>query len=214
MAAGVPGRPRDADLDVHILSATEDLLVNGGLGAATVDAIAARAGVGKASIYRRWHSRDALILDALHDHTEGSLQVPDGVTGLAALEVHVIELASVLADERIGPVLRALTSRALIDEGLASEFRERWIRPRREVARQLAGQAIAAGELAADLDIDLAIDQVIAPLYLWLVYHRGSLDADSARTRFRLALEGLAPPGRRPLRPGHVAPRTDGPYAR
>lgn len=193
MVAGVPGRPRDADLDVHILCATEDLLVNGGLGAATVDAIAARAGVGKASIYRRWTSRDALILDALHDHTKNSLQVPSGVTGLAALEVHVTELASILADERIGPVLRALTSRTLTDDGLAAEFRERWIRPRREVARELARQAIEAGELSGDTDVDLAIDMVIAPLYLWLVYHRGSLDADSARTRFRLALEGLAP---------------------
>ncbi len=190
MVAGIPGRPRDAELNSHILRATQELLVHGGLGEATVDAIAARAGVGKASFYRRWPSRDALILDALHDHTRDSLQVPTGVTGLAALEVHVMELTSILTDERIAPVLRALTSRALTDDALAAEFRERWIAPRRAVAHELARQAVDAGELRPRVDLDLLIDQFIAPLYLRLVYHRDALDPDTARTRFRVALEG------------------------
>lgn len=188
-----PGRPRRSELDVVILRATADLLMEGGLTAASIDAIASRAGVGKASIYRRWPSRDELILDALLDRTADSLQIPEGMSALGALEFHMAELARVLSRPRIGSLLRALTARAQTDEILAEQFRERWILPRRSIARELVDRALREGSVAADIDVELLLDELVAPHYFRLLYGLPPLSPQAVAVSVRQVLHGAGP---------------------
>ncbi|MFT8396731.1 TetR/AcrR family transcriptional regulator [Propionibacterium sp.] len=184
------GRPRRADLDGVILTATADLLVKGGLAAAGVDAIAARAGVGKASIYRRWSSRDDLILDALLVCTASSLKIPEQMSAVEALEFHVAELAGVLSEPRIGPLLRALTARAQADDALAGRLRERWILPRRTVARQLVDRALHEGSVDPGVDVELLLDELVAPHYFRLIYGLPALSREAVAVSVRQVLRG------------------------
>src|SRR6185369_5483706 len=71
-----PGRPRSADVDRAIIGATLDLLVDEGYNALTVEAVAARAGVGKTTVYRRWANKDELIADALSSVNDELMPMP------------------------------------------------------------------------------------------------------------------------------------------
>src|SRR4051794_23051797 len=79
------GRPRDARCDHAILQATLDLLAEGGAGSLSIDGVAARAGAGKATIYRRWTSKEALLLEALSTDTS-IIESPDTGTLRGDLE--------------------------------------------------------------------------------------------------------------------------------
>src|SRR6476646_8178727 len=93
-AGGTParrprGRPRSERARQAILAAAGDLMLSGGLGAATMDAIAARAGVGKATIYKWWPSRGAVALDGFLDKGQHSMAIPEGASTVEALVFQV-----------------------------------------------------------------------------------------------------------------------------
>ncbi len=135
------GRPRDAGADEAILSATVDALAEGGISGLSMDEIARRAGVGKATIYRRWASKEALVLDALG--TKPLLPTPD--TGslrndLLAYATAVVELFN--AHPR-SDVLPHLIEAACYDERLAESLRE-YNRIRQRPLRQILRRARTA----------------------------------------------------------------------
>jgi AcrR family transcriptional regulator len=151
-----PGRPRDEGAAQAILTATMELMAEVGFGAVTVDAVAQRAGVGKATIYRRWESKERLVLDAISASTEPA-PVPD--TGSVAGDLKEIygRMADSLSQPESRSLLMAMVAQATVDE-VVHELLGRLVSQRKEVSRAVLRRAIDAGDLPADADVDLLVD--------------------------------------------------------
>jgi AcrR family transcriptional regulator len=175
-----------------ILEAALQLCGEQGYRRLTVEAIAARAGVSKKTIYRWWPSKGAVVLEALD---ETANVVADHVdTGDLAADLHtqltaVIELFSQENSAVIG-----LIAEALNDNDLARDLRERTIRPRIAAFQERLRKAQAKGQLPADADLDVALDLIYGPIYYRLVYHLGMPDPERLRTLIAHALRAFDAP--------------------
>jgi AcrR family transcriptional regulator len=156
------GRPRPAATDPLILRATIDLLVEGGPSAATIDAIAARSGCAKTTIYRRWPTRDELILDALRTAVHGDSEGLEALAGVGRQAGSAARAAgrAVLALVR-NRVFRAafptLAQELLGDTPLGERFRREVFHPIRALTR---GRLERDGALGAGVDPDLVLDLI------------------------------------------------------
>ncbi|HEY8544672.1 MAG TPA: TetR/AcrR family transcriptional regulator [Acidimicrobiales bacterium] len=184
-----PGRPRDARADEAILEAAAAVLAEQGPGGFTVDAVAARAGRGKATIYRRWPSRAHLMLDTarlagvvLDDPDTGSV-VEDLVTILG-------HLAEKLTTSSVGPLVAATIAEAAVNEETRKVYAE-FIGERRAVPVQVVQRAIDRGELRADADPDLVVDIVSGPVFLRAFMSQAPLDETVLRRVVTTVLEGV-----------------------
>ncbi|MFY1683925.1 TetR/AcrR family transcriptional regulator [Micromonospora sp.] len=157
-----PGRPRSIRADEAIIEATLDLLAEGStIETLSIEAIATRAGVGKATIYRRWPGKDALLLDALR-RLKGVVAQPaghsvrDDLVLLVGAVGHNIDPRA----ERIMPCLVPEVNRSPDHFQLYQNI----IEPRRKIMREVLRRGVAAGELRADLDIEVAMALLTGPM--------------------------------------------------
>ena len=160
------GRPRSKRSTTAILAAAGDLLLEYGLEAVSMDAIAERAGVSKATIYRWWPTKETLAIDALYEDWAAAYPVaPD--TGSLRDDLLGIFLPWVnqIATRPYARVLGALLTRARTDDTFAEELDQRLVQPRRNRARPIFERAIARGDLPQDTDIELALDLLYGPVY-------------------------------------------------
>jgi AcrR family transcriptional regulator len=185
------GRPRSESCRLAVLAAAGELMLEGGLGAATIEAIAARADVSKATIYKWWPSRGAVALDGFFAQVSDSLAIPEGSSTAAALEFQLDALIVLFRDTSAGPLWRALTSAAQSDPDIARALRERWLAPRRAVAAEVMRAGIERGEIRADVDVSTALDQLFAPIYHRLVFSHDPLDADLSSRLVSQLLAGI-----------------------
>lgn len=151
------GRPRDPGADARILDAACALLLDRGYERMTVDEVAERAGVGKATVYRRWPSKDDLAHDAFQRIFDVEVPVPD--TGslrddLIAVYTSTLEFVNTPAGQRFLLLVAAEASR---DDRAAGVYLQMYSR-RRETGRNMFQRAIEVGELRSDVDIDELID--------------------------------------------------------
>lgn len=154
------GRPRSPEAEQAILKATMELLSTLGFHGMTVGAIAMRAGVSKATIYRRWESKEDLVIKAF-------LRTPILVArGKRDTVSHLVELlfqfAKFMQETPFGGVLAALVAERLHHPGLALAM-DQLVYERRRPIRDVLARAIETGELPADTDIEFAIDMISAP---------------------------------------------------
>lgn len=151
-----PGRPRSEDLDLAIEAATLELLVEQGYAGLSVEGVAARAGVGKASIYRRWESKLELVLHSVVHRCQEHVVSPD--TG--ALRSDLLELFGAMLQKyrRDGAVMRAFVAEQSRHPELARAWRETFLSERRAAMREVLVRAVERGELAADSDLELLGD--------------------------------------------------------
>jgi AcrR family transcriptional regulator len=185
------GRPRSEKTRAAVVCAARDLLAEGGMAAATMEAIAARAGCSKATIYKWWPSRAAVLLEGLFDLTQATIEIPEGADTEAALRAHLGATLRIFRDGAAGPLLRTLAAEAVSDPAVADALREQWIAPRRAVSRRILGEAVAAGELRADTDVEAASDQLFGPIYHRLVFGHAPLSDDLPATLVAQLLRGL-----------------------
>jgi AcrR family transcriptional regulator len=188
------GRPRSEQSRRAIVEAAGDLMLEGGLNAATIEAIAARAGVSKATIYKWWPSRGAVALDGFLDRVHHSIAIPEDATTVEALEYQLDELIKLFRDTECGPIMRAIISQVESDAELAKAVRERWLAPRRAVTYEVIRRGIDRGELKPDLDIAVAMDQLYGPLYHRLMFGHANLPADLAHTLVAQLVAGIGLP--------------------
>jgi AcrR family transcriptional regulator len=151
-----PGRPRSERADHAIIDATLDLFAEGGVPAVCVEAVAARAGVGKATIYRRWPGKEELLIDAL-----GSLKSPyPGPTG-SGIRENLIAIVGVMVEDASDPrryqQMALWLSEARKYPELAAKFKDSVIEPRRQIIRDTLRRGIADGELRPDIDVELVM---------------------------------------------------------
>jgi AcrR family transcriptional regulator len=186
------GRPRSAKAHEAILKAAAGLLLEHGLAAVSMDAVAARAGVSKATIYRWWPTKETLALDALYADWALAAPVPKD-TG--SLRGDLIELLSpwvrLVAARPYARVIAALLANTRTDPAFAAEYRRRVIEPRRDQAREIFRRAIERGEVPADLDLEVALDLIYGPLYLRLLQDHAPLDDGFVRAAIDMVIAGV-----------------------
>ena len=159
-----PGRPRSVRADEAIIEATLDLLAEGStIEALSIEAIASRAGVGKATIYRRWPGKDALLLDALR-RLKGVLPQPagDSVRDDLVLLVGAVGQNIDPRAVKIMPCLVPEVNRSPDHFQLYQNI----IEPRRKLMREVLRRGVADGELRADLDIELTMALLTGPMLI------------------------------------------------
>jgi AcrR family transcriptional regulator len=205
-AAGVHaprGRPRCPKAHQAILEAAEELFLARGLGAVSMDTVAAQAGVSKATIYRRWPTKESLALDALY-YDWAVVDPP--APGAGSVQADLLSLLSpwvhLLGKRPYGRVMAALIAEAQTDPGFAEEFRARFLGPRRELMHAIFSDAIECGELAADTDVELAADLLYGPLYHRLLHGHAPLDERFVRAVVDTVISGLL--SKRDVRPPTV----------
>ncbi|NUS17623.1 MAG: TetR/AcrR family transcriptional regulator [Streptomyces sp.] len=173
------GRPRDPGVDEAIMRATMELAEESGYRAVSIEGIAARAGISKQTVYRRYRSKGEVILDALAAFAAGRLPAPD--TGTLQGDLGELLAATFEAQQGISGVLnRSLAAEAIGDDVFARTVWDRLVAPRRDLVRGLLARARERGELAYP-DEDFLVDLVYGPMWYRLLFDRAALDAAYAR---------------------------------
>lgn len=131
----------------------------------SIEAVAARAGAGKHTIYRRWPSKGALLLDSLLHLNEPDLDYPDTGDVVADLRTQIHAAVDLLGNPPFGPLYRALIGEAQHDPRLAAELNERFITPQTDKTVARLRKARDRGELSPAFDLDLAMAVLSGPLY-------------------------------------------------
>ena len=156
-----PGRPRNAQADHAIIQAVLDLLSSGqSADALSIEAVAAKAGVGKATIYRRWANKEALLVDAVAT-MKGPLPEPAG----ESVRDDLVMLVAAMRNKRMeeyGKVTACLLPELLKRPEMYRIYRS-VMEPRRDIMRQVLRRGVENGELRADLDIELTLLMLAGP---------------------------------------------------
>jgi AcrR family transcriptional regulator len=173
-----PGRPRDEEVRKRILDSAAQLLEDRCIDQITVDAIAEQSGAGKATVYRWWPNKEAVLIEAFRERVSQELPFPDTGNFKQDVRQQLQNFAEIIYWGRRGKIFRSFIAGAQADPEIAKAFREIWIRPRRAEARKLFERYIAAGVARPDLDPDLAVEIVFAPLYYRLLTGWGEITRD------------------------------------
>ncbi|MBW7473942.1 TetR/AcrR family transcriptional regulator [Paenibacillus oenotherae] len=187
---GKRGRPRNMETQKAILSASYDLLLEQGFGAVTVEKIADRAKVSKATIYKWWPNKAAVVMDSFMSATLERLPVPETGSAIDDILIHATNLARFLTS-REGVIITELIGEGQFDSGLAEAYRTRYFHPRRLEARLLMERGIQRGELKNDLDVELSIDLIYGPIFYRLLITGEVLDDAYVQQLVRNAMEGI-----------------------
>ncbi|MFH1104032.1 MAG: TetR/AcrR family transcriptional regulator [Actinomycetota bacterium] len=190
-----PGRPRSARVHHAILASAVDLFVELGLEGMSIEAVADRAGVGKAAIYRRWSSKDDLVAAAF-DEEAGELQLPDTGSLQGDLASALRQFHNLLTGTKVGRALPRMVGEIRAGSPLGIRYAETMIVPRRELAAQLVRRGIERGDLAPDTDEQLLIDALVgAVMVRFLTSALGQeVPADLPERIVQLVLAGSAHP--------------------
>jgi AcrR family transcriptional regulator len=177
-----PGRPRSTRVDEAILEATLDLLAEGNtIEALSIEAIAARAGVGKATIYRRWPGKEALLIDALRS-LKGPPPMPNGQSVREDL-VNLLSAVGRNPDARAAAIMPCMMT-AMQRSPEQYRIYQEMLEPRRQVMRDVLRRGIERDELRADLDIELTLSILTGPVLLQrMMRWQPDLDDDSLPER-------------------------------
>ena len=159
------GRPRDEEVRKRILDSAAQLLEDRCFDEITVDAIAEQSGAGKATVYRWWPNKAAVLIEAFRERISRELPFPDTGDFRRDVRQQLQNFTQIIYWGRRGRVFRSFLGGALADPAIAQAFREIWIRPRRAEATKLFERYVAEGVARADLDPELAVEMVFAPLY-------------------------------------------------
>jgi AcrR family transcriptional regulator len=158
------GRPRSQRATAAILDATLDLLRQRGLRDLSVDAIASHAGVSKATIYRWWPGKAAVVMDAFLAGTGPRMPFPDSGSTREDLRRQLRSVIRLFNEPATRRPFVALIAESQHDPELAGALRERFIASRRAAAREVFARGVARGELRADLDPELLVDMIVGPV--------------------------------------------------
>jgi AcrR family transcriptional regulator len=176
-----------------ILEAALELAGTVGYPKLTIEAMAAKAGVGKQTIYRWWPSKGAVLFDALMARTQVAGTLPD--TGDLAKDLKAVLRATIeeFADPRFEGPLRALTVELAQDPELAEQYRERLDEPMRELKKARLRSAQETGQLRADVDLDVLADLLFTPIAQRWLLRTGPLTPEYTDAVVDNALAGLTP---------------------
>ena len=173
------GRPRSEQSRRAILDAAYQAMGETGFSGLSIEGIARRAGTSKATVYRWWPSKAAVVLDAVQEHTHGYPGFDHSGDTRADL---LTELQGVVAfyTTAAGGALLDLIAQSRFDPALATALRERFIASRRQETAQVLRAGIAAGQLRTDLDVEVAMDAIWGAVYYKLLVSHSRMEPDYA----------------------------------
>jgi AcrR family transcriptional regulator len=182
VADGAPKRSRRSETArFAILDAAVAVCREEGYAKLSIEAIAARAGVGKHTIYRWWPSIGAVLTEALdREMKAGAAMFPDTGDLVADMRATVTEVVAIQADPAFGPPLAALIAEAQLEPDGGPKLLERLFMPRRAPIVERLLRAQERGELPASLDVKEVLEVIFGALYHRLLLRSGPLDASYA----------------------------------
>ncbi len=186
------GRPRVEGLDQALLDVTLELAGEVGLHGMSMDDLAQRAGVSKATIYRRWPSKERLVLEALNQAMR-PFDLIDTGSLRGDLDDYLGELARRMATGRASDVLPDLIAASVRDVNLRTSLDE-YIRHRRQPLQTILGRAVRRGELSADTDEEVLVDALIGPFVYRRLLSHDPLDDDFVERLLCLVLPTVSAP--------------------
>ena len=160
-----------------ILDAVLALCREEGYARLSIEAIAARAGVGKQTIYRWWPSKGAVLLEALDHEIAGAAAFPDSGDLVADMRTTITDVVRFMANPNVGPPFAALIAEAQQDPTIGPLVLERFFRPRRAPIVDRLRRAQEVGQLADTLDVEALLEVIFGALFHRLLLHSGRLDA-------------------------------------
>ena len=163
-----PGRPRCAITHQAILDCANDLLEAIGFANMSVEGIAARAGVGKATIYRRWPNKASVVMDAFLAATAKEIAFPNTGSAREDIRRQMRSVVKVLNGPR-GRTIATLIGVVQSDQELAEAFRTRFVAVRRGEGKAVLQRGITNGEFKPDMDLESVLDCLYGPLYFRLL---------------------------------------------
>jgi AcrR family transcriptional regulator len=188
-----PGRPRSEESHQAIIRATLELLLDDGYRALTMEGVSARAGVGKATIYRRWSSKHELVRDAIvfmHDDAGA----PDTGSLRGDYEGMASRVLSAARRSGAATLMPRLLGEVANDPELRPIFYENLVEPRRAQMRTILRRAVARGEIRDDVDVELMIDLFAGPVVYRLLITGGDYaQLHTVAEQLDALLNGLAP---------------------
>jgi AcrR family transcriptional regulator len=187
-----PGRPRSEQAHLAILRSTLKLLEKNGFSELTIEAVAAHAGVGKATVYRWWPNKAALIADAFASSTTRKLHFPDTGSVRSDMSQQMRQLIKIFCSRR-GRIVSAILGGGQSDRDLITAFRERFLWPRRREAYATLRRGIARGELRKGVDLNLLLDSLYGPIYMRFLIRHDKLTPDFVDSLCELVLGGARP---------------------
>lgn len=190
-----PGRPRSEEARLAILRNTLEILAESGFDNFTIESVAERAGVGKATVYRWWPNKGALIADAFASSTVTRLHFPDTGSLQNDMSRQMRQLVKVFSSPR-GRIVSAILAAGQSDAELIAAFRERFLMPRRLEAYTALRRGIVRGELRRDVDLNLLLDSLYGPMYMRFLIRHDRLSADFVDRLCALVLAGARPRAR------------------
>jgi AcrR family transcriptional regulator len=186
-------RRRSDHTETKILDAARELLADIGVQQLTIEAVAARSGVAKTTIYRRWRSKEDLALAVLLSMTEQVVEVPELEDARSELIAFVSRAVDILSSTLMGRVVGGLVSDLATDPALGEAFRDRVIALRLSELDHLVRRGVERGELRNDVDVELLHELLFGPVYHRLLLTGGDLDATFAEQIVDALVPGLSP---------------------
>jgi AcrR family transcriptional regulator len=192
------GRPRNPKLDRAILDAVLALLAEQGYERTSIESVAQRAGVGKPTIYRRWSSKQAMVIDALSHLTEPADVQADGTVRqrLTSLVEQMWSSAARAHGDRT-TVLSHLVGEIHRSPELRDAVRTTFVANRRRQIVALLEEGVAAGEIDPATELEVAADLVLSPLFARKIVTGGNISAAVGRRIVEMVLDGIAAPASR-----------------
>lgn len=184
------GRPRSEKARVAILRAARALLAEGGPGAVTMEAVAARAGVGKPTLYRWWPDRHSVAMAALMDTGAGESVEASGGLAIPALRAQLRAVAKRFATST-GRHVTSMLAASDPESELSKAFRNHFVLARHAEGRALLEKAKANREVRRDLDVEVALDLLYGPLFFRLLMGHAALDERFMDKVLEAAVRGM-----------------------
>jgi AcrR family transcriptional regulator len=186
------GRPRDARADRAILTATLRLMADHGVRDLRMDDVADHAGVGKATIYRRYRSKDELVTDAVATLVS-EITIPDTGSTRADLLALMTQAVQLYSGSLAAGLMPGLLEEARRNPELASTVRDQFLARRREALSAVLERGVGRGDLRRGLDLELALDVLAGAIFYRLLVTGGPIDEHLAHGIVDLVLRGFAP---------------------
>jgi AcrR family transcriptional regulator len=190
------GRHRSVEAEASILKATLYLLERKSLRQVTADAIARRAGVSKATIYKWWPNKSLVALDAYLGSMAEQVVMPD--TGSALIDfTQQLQSLTVFYKSPLGRLFCQFIAEGQSDPGFLAMFRERFLYERRNAARVMWQRGVERGEIRKESDSEMVLDLIYGPMVFRLLAGHGSLCSHELEVMVQAVFGGIGQPGYR-----------------
>lgn len=184
------GRPRAPETREKILKAAYEMLNEVGFMDLTIEGIAAKAKVGKPTIYRRWKSKAALAMDAFLAAVNPEIVFPDTGTAKEDFREQMQKIVKLMNSSK-GEVLASVIGCGQSNDELITAFRDNWLTPRREDAKRIFQRGVERGELKEGIDAEVAIDALYSPLFYRLLLKHQLLTDEFVDELVDIVIKGL-----------------------